>query len=297
MANSLTLAQNWTNILDQKYRQASKTSVLETDNTLVGQFDNAGTIQIADVAMTGLGDYDRANGFPKGDLTTTWTSYTISNDRGKEFIIDAKDNEEQGWDLFGVSAREFMDLYVIPEVDATRFAKMAANAGNTSTTALTVDNILSELDDAEEAMMESGVPAESWVHFMSNSTYKLLKNAGGISRDFNVQSGQRNLGRTVTTVDGVPIIRVPQNRFYTQITLNDGSSAWGYVKTDTTGKDINFMTVYTGAVNTITRHSQVRNFSPQVNQDAEAWKFQYRLYHDLFVLSNRQAGIYMHNVA
>ena len=37
-----------------------------------------------------------------------------------------------------------------------------------------------------------------------------------------------------------------------------------------------------------------RIFSPAVNQDADAWKFQLRLYHDMFVLKNKTKGIYVH---
>ena len=297
MPNTLALAENWTSILDAKYRQESKTAALETNNNLVGTFDNAGKIQIADIALTGLGDYDRATGFPSDGITTTWSSYTISNDRGKEFVVDSVDNEEQGWDLFGVTAREFMELYVVPEVDAIRFAKLAANAGNSTTTTLTVDNVLNEIDNAEEAMMEAGVPAEGWIHFVSNATYKLLKNAGGISRDFDTQSNIRQISRGVTTLDGVPIVRVPQNRFYTAVELFDGSSSFGYQKDGVSGKNINLMTVYSGAANAITRHSKVRSFSPDVNQDMDAWKYQYRLYHDLIVLANRTDGIYMNTEA
>jgi hypothetical protein len=39
-----------------------------------------------------------------------------------------------------------------------------------------------------------------------------------------------------------------------------------------------------------------RTFSPTENQTANAWKFDYRVYHDLFVPDNKAAGIYAHSV-
>ena len=33
---------------------------------------------------------------------------------------------------------------------------------------------------------------------------------------------------------------------------------------------------------------------PDENQKADAWKFDYRLYHDLFVYENKVKGIYLH---
>ena len=35
-------------------------------------------------------------------------------------------------------------------------------------------------------------------------------------------------------------------------------------------------------------------FDPDVNQEKDAWKFQFRLYHDAFVYDNKAKGIYLH---
>jgi hypothetical protein len=38
-------------------------------------------------------------------------------------------------------------------------------------------------------------------------------------------------------------------------------------------------------------------FDPDTNQEKDAWKFQYRLYHDAFAYENKVKGIYVHTGA
>lgn len=91
----------------------------------------------------------------------------------------------------------------------------------------------------------------------------------------------------------MPIIYVPKTRFYTGITLADGSTSWGYTKA-TEAKNINFMIVYPNAVLQAKKFALPKIFSPDVNQDKDAWKFQFRLYHDAFVYENKVKGVYLH---
>ena len=54
------------------------------------------------------------------------------------------------------------------------------------------------------------------------------------------------------------------------------------------------MVVHPSAVLPVVKHEIPRIFAPNVNQSADAWKFQLRLYHDCFVLKNKVKGIYVH---
>jgi len=38
----------------------------------------------------------------------------------------------------------------------------------------------------------------------------------------------------------------------------------------------------------------MREFSPDVNQKADAYRLDYRLYHDAWVYPNKDCGIYVH---
>ena len=57
------------------------------------------------------------------------------------------------------------------------------------------------------------------------------------------------------------------------------------------------MIVHPSAVIQIVKHVIPRVFSPEVNQEADAWKLNYRIYHDAFVMANKVNGIYVHKAS
>lgn len=295
MANSIALAQEYTDILDEKYKYSSLTSRLEVNGDFLRSFDNAGTIQILSVATDGLGDYDRENGFPSGSTTATWESHSIDNDRGQKFQVDSMDDAEAGGRIFIETARQFMMQEVVPEVDAIRFAKMAASGTSATPASLTSGNeYLAAIDAAVLAMDNAEVPTENRVLYISNEGFSFLKNADKLTRNINVESTSGRVNRSVWELDGMEVVKVPSGRFYTQVTLDDGTGGGGYAKTAVTGANINFQIVHLEAAKAVTRHAKVRIFSADVNQDADADRYDYRLYHDLIVPANKTAGVYTH---
>jgi hypothetical protein len=297
MANSIALATEYTDILDAKYKKSSLTANLDVRDEFLGGFTKAGTIEILSVATDGLGDYDRAGGYPSGSTTATWESHTIDNDRAQKFQVDVMDNAEAGGKIFIETARQFMMQEVIPEVDAIRFAKMAS-AGTTPVEAALADGDawLAAIDAAVLVMDDAEVPEENRTLYISNTGFSLLKTAGSITRQFETSNaGGKVIERRFWEFDGMRVVKVPKGRFYTSITLDDGTGGGGYTKTAVTGRDINFQIVHGEAVKAITRHAKVRVISSDVNQDADADRYDYRLYHDLLVPANKTAGVYTHN--
>ena len=47
----------------------------------------------------------------------------------------------------------------------------------------------------------------------------------------------------------------------------------------------------------VTKLNVAKIFSPDENQNKDAWQFDFRLYHDTFVLDNKVKGIYAHTAA
>ena len=150
---------------------------------------------------------------------------------------------------------------------------------------------------AESTMGDDEVPEEGRILFISENAYAGLKDK--ITR--MVMNGERGIETAVDFYDGMRVIRVPKNRFNTAITLQDGYSsgevAGGYTVPASTSYPINFMIIHPSAVLQVVKHVVPRIFSPQVNQSADAWKFDYRIYHDCFVEKNKVAGIYLHRAA
>lgn len=298
MANSIALAQTYLPLLDEVYKVSSRTAIL--DSTKV-EIVNGNTVKVFKTSMDGLGDYSRATGFTQGDVTGTWETLTLGKDRGRSFVIDRMDNEETIGMAFGTLAGEFIRTKVAPEIDAYTFATMAGAAGIDMGTAADVEvgttDVASLVDEAERSMNENEVPGEGRILFISETAYAGLR--AKISR--TVQNDVTGINREVESYNGMRIVRVPQSRFYTAITLQDGSTAGqtsgGYVGTSGTGYNINFMVVHPSAITKVVKHVLPRIFAPDEYQAADAWKFDYRIYHDTFVFDNKVKGIYLHHGA
>lgn len=288
MSNSIQLAQKFVPIIDGIYKAASVTQGM--DAATRPDFTGVNEVKVLKVSTTGLGDYSRTNGYPKGDVTAAWETLKLTEERGKEFSIDRMDDEETLGLTFGVVAGNFMREHVIPELDAYRFAKYASATGiNTTTGALlTKDNILAAIDEAVRQLNADEVPQEGRRLFVNSDLQPLLNEA------LNRQWGSDGTVNTVLAgYNGMPITYVPPTRFYTAITLNDGTSNWGYAKASGAA-NINFMIIYPQAVLQVQKFALPKIFTPDENQDKDAWKFQFRLYHDAFVYENKAKGIYLH---
>ncbi len=298
MANSFQLAQTFLPLLDEVYKVNSRTAIL--DSTKV-EIVNGNTIKVFKTDMDGLGNYNRNTGFVDGSVTGTWETLTLGKDRGRSFTVDRMDNEETIGMAFGTLASEFIRTKVTPEIDAYTFAKIAGTTGIDTATAADVTigttDVPGLIDEAERSMNENEVPVDGRMLFISESAYAGLRSK--VTR--TVMNGEGGINKEIESYDGMRIIRVPQTRFYTAITLKDGSTsgqtAGGYTGTATTGYKINFMIIHPSAITKVVKHVLPRIFSPDEYQKADAWKFDYRVYHDTFVYDNKVKGIYLHKGA
>ena len=297
MANAITTITKYLPLLDQVYAVASVSAILDTPNALVRETADAKTVLIAQTSMSGLGDYSRADGFVSGDLTLTWKPYTFEYDRGRTFQIDAMDDMETMGLAFGSLAGEFVRVKVTPEIDAIRFAKYAANAGTTVAATLTNKTAVSAIATAEVDMEEKEVSLANCVLFMTPTVYGYVKDDTEHFQRTLVPS--ENPNRNFGSFDEMPIAKVPQSRFYTAVDTLSGKedqAAGGFAKAEG-AKDINFMIIDRASVIQLIKHGKIRVFDPDTNQSADAYKVDYRIYHDAWVLENKKNGIYCHTKA
>ena len=286
MANSIQLAKVYTNLLDEVYKQSALTAVLESDASLARQGANANEIIIPKLSMDGLADYSRNSGYVNGDVTLNWETVQFNYERGRMFQVDDMDNEETQNIAFGRLAGEFIRTKVVPELDAFRFSKYASATGvglATGTLATGVD-VINALRTATSSMDEAEVPMEDRHLFI---TPTLL----GLVEDLDTTKSKEVLSRFAT------ITKVPQTRFYSAIELLDGKSLGeekgGYKKADG-GVELNFEIIHKPATLQFTKHAVPKIISPEMNQDADAWKYGYRNYGLCDVYENKTAGIYVH---
>ena len=296
MANAIETISKYIPLLDQVYAVASCSAILDTSSALVRETADAKTVLIGETSMSGLGDYSRADGFVSGDLTLTWKPYTFEYDRGRTFQIDAMDDAETMGMAFGSLASEFVRVKVTPEIDAVRFAKYATAAiaaGNTANATLSKTTTVPALAAAEVAMEEKEVSLLNCVVFMTPTVYGYVQNDTEHFQRTLVPS--ENPNRNFGSFDNMPVVKVPQTRFYTAVALADGktNAAGGYAKADG-AKDINFMIIDRASVIQLIKHGKIRVFTPDVNQSADAYKVDYRIYHDAWVMANKVNGLYCH---
>ena len=289
MPNSIQLAKVYTNLLDEVYRQSALTAVLERDASLARQGANANEIIIPKLSMDGLADYSRNSGYVNGDVTLNWETVQFNYERGRMFSVDNMDNEETQNIAFGRLAGEFIRTKVVPELDAFRFATYASVVGaGTATGALaTGEAVIAALRKATSEMDEAEVPMEDRHLFI---TPTLL----GLVEDMDTTKSKEVLARFAS------ITKVPQTRFYSAIELLDGKTVGeekgGYKKADG-GVELNFEIIHKPATLQFTKHAVPKVISPELNQDADAWKYGYRNYGLCDTYENKTAGIYVHKKA
>lgn len=288
MPNTINLAAFYAEELDAELKKRLCTAVLDKPNFIKDA--KAGSVYIPSITMDGLGDYSRSTGYPAGDVTYTWTQYALTQDRGRSFSIDTMD-EEESKGAFKNLVKEYERVKVAPEIDLYRFVTLYSNtpAGNIDTTAATVANALTLLDNAIKSASENEVDLENCYFFVSPEFAHLLRTSTELIRVLQLKEISEEIKTKVMAYNGIPIIEVPLSRFYTAYTKNAGT---GEITADTTSDEIVFCLVPKDCCIPVVKHNPVKVFAPEVNQDADAWKYQIRLYHDIFVPTNKAKGLY-----
>jgi hypothetical protein len=191
---------------------------------------------------------------------------------------------------------EFERVHVAPEIDAYRFEKICTLCNVDATADLTDDTSIAAIDTGIKTLDDAEVPREGRVLFVSNTMHSYMKQS---NEHFNVRiSAQPNNGvinRNIEMLDDMPIVRVPSARFYTDFDFT-ASGAGGFSPA-AGSKKINFMIVYAPEIIAVKKHIAPKIISPDQNQTGDGWMYCYRLYHDLFIPTNKLNGVYIHKMS
>ncbi|MBQ8552314.1 MAG: hypothetical protein IJ428_05835 [Clostridia bacterium] len=281
MANNIELFKQYVPLLDEVYKLAALTSVLDGAPELARQGANANELIIPKIDMSGLADYSRNSGYVDGDVTLVNETVACNFDRGRMFTVDTLDNAETAGMAFGRLASEFIRTKVTPELDAFRLAKYASieGIGSASGDLTTGANVISALRAAQNAMDEAEVPATERYLFITPTLYGLVQDL--------------DTSKSKAAIEGFAgIIKVPQTRFYSAITqVADG--AGGYTKGDG-AVNLNFEIIHKPAVIQYQKHVAPKVITPEANQTSDGWKYGYRNVGIADAYENKVAGIYAH---
>lgn len=290
MANNIALAEKFLPVLDEKYSTEAKTAMFDGDNGEITYIEN-NIAKVYKLDVDGFGDYDRNTGFPAGSVTGVWETLELKQDRGVKFEVDRFDNDETMGLAFGRLFDTFTKQKYAPEIDAYRIMKYAAGTGLTVGTGdITVGttDVANLIDAGFQAMMDANAYEENSEILISAKAYAGLK-----SKITRYLANETEVNRIVETYDGHRVTWLPQDRMNTLITLNDGTTDFGYDVT-AGGYPINFLIVNHGAVVNAKNWYMPKFFSADDNQQKDANILQLRLYYDAFVLDNKAKGVYVH---
>lgn len=265
------------------------------------QYNGGDEVKIPTMSTSGLGNYDRDKGFVQGSITLKYDTYKMTQDRGRTFQIDAMDVDESGFIATSANViKVFQEEQVIPEIDSYRYAMIAdiaTKASKNEAINLTADNALSKIREHIRAVQDVIGTDKTLIITMPSNILALIEDSPKIGKSINVADfKQGNLNFKVKAIDDNPIRVVPSARLKTKYDIFDGvtsSQEKGGLKPASDAKDINWLLTPQNVPIALSKTDKLRVFSPDVNQKADAWKIDYRKYHDLWITKQKQEQIFV----
>ena len=252
------------------------------------------TMYIPSVTTSGAVDVnrDQITGTFNRNWNNVWQAVELQMDREWSTLADPMDITESN-DVATIAniTRAFVEFQKIPEMDAfmaSKLAEFAGNFGGVSTQSLTSSTILTEWDNALEYMTNQRVNRDRLFAYMTPGTYKLLKQATGLTRFIEVTNGIQAVDRNVARLDGVTVVEVPSDMMKTAYTFTEG---WAI---DTAhAAQINFLLVDPMAVAAPIKYETAMMSAPNA-QSKGKYLYYERYYYGAFCLNQRGAGVYAH---
>lgn len=292
--NTILTAEKYSDALDQAFVQKSVTSFFK-DNSFRTHFVGAKTVKIPDIDFAGLVDYDRDTGFARGAFKINQSTYELSMDRARSIMIDREDMDEAGIaNLAGKILGEYVRTKVVPECDAYVLSKLFSYATATAGTAVyTEGKEFSQLTTAINNVRKKVGYDEELVAFVESDFYAALENSPEISRHITVSDFKKGeINTKVKTINGVALIPVVPERMKSAYTFENTTGTVGGGFTPASGaKNIRLVVCPKSGAHLVQKSEKMRVFTPEQNLDADAYKFDYRIYYDVFVKKSNEESI------
>lgn len=203
--------------IDKEFRADSQVwDVLTQGAKSITAADFVGVNEVRVNKMSGFVEaskYNRNGDNARNKINIEKETIKLTHEDWFAYDVDQLDQSESSALTINNIVTEHKRLITVPHRDKVAIQALYDNAGNKENETLTEDNILSAYDAAEEYMTDNEVPG-GYVMFVSAATYRLLKNAKGVTKSFTTnQMSIAGIDRTVAQIDGgVPILKVAKNR-------------------------------------------------------------------------------------
>ncbi len=296
--NTLAFAEKFTGELDKLFVQGPVTGFF-ADNVLRSKFVGAKTVVIPEMDMSALGNYNRDTGFAMGSIAVSNQPYTLAMDRARSFQLDREDEDETGVaNLAGQVMSEFVRTRVVPEVDAyvlSKLGKFAADAGQTVSGDPTADIIKMFNEACLKVQNEVGFD-EPLVCFVNPTVWAAIQNTTELNRQLVINDFKKgDVSLKVKSINGIAILPVADSRMKTKFEFLDAGVANGETdggfKAMDGAESVGMLVMPKKAASLVRKSEKIRIFSPDQNQAADAYKFDYRIYYDLIVKNSLKKSI------
>lgn len=231
---------------------------------------------------------DQINGTFNRNFNTQEQILTLSMDREWDTLVDPMDIQQDAIVTLANITKTFNEFQKIPEMDAYAASTLAAAAsgfGSVDATALTAENILATWDTYLAYMVNMRVPRDRIRAKMTPAAYKLLKEAAGITRFVEADTGIRNIDRNVGKLDGVVIQEVPSDMMMSAYDFTEGWTAAAGAQ------QINLLMFDPMAIAAPVVYDVSMMSAPNA-QSKGKWLYYERYYYDVFALNQRLPGIF-----
>lgn len=233
---------------------------------------------------------NKIDGVFNRNFNTQQQILTMRMDREWDTLVDPMDIQEDPIVNIANITKTFNQFHKVPEMDAyaaSTLVSAATGFGGTDSTTLSADNILAQWDTYLAYMVDQRIPRDRIRCKMTPDTYKLLKEAAGITRFVEADTGIRNIDRNVGKLDGVAIMEVPKDMM---MSAYDFAEDW----TPASGaKQINMLMFDPLAIAAPVVYDTSMMSSPTA-QSKGKWLYYERYYYDVFALNQRLPGIFAH---
>ena len=232
---------------------------------------------------------DQITGTFNRNFNTSEQILTMRMDREWDTLADPMDIQEDPIVNIANITKTFNEFQKVPEMDAyaaSALSQAASGFGGVDDTSLAADNILETWDTYLAYMVNQRVPRDRIRAKMTPDTYKLLKEAAGITRFVEADTGIRNIDRNVGKLDGVVIMEVPKDIMMSAYDFTEGwASATG-------AKQINLLMFDPIAIAAPVVYETSMMSAPTA-QSKGKWLYYERYYYDVFALNQRLPGIFV----
>lgn len=275
------------------------------DDSMI-QYEGGETVKIAQLAVSGLGDYKAAtdgSAYPNGSVSLKWVPYTFTMDRAVRFLLGRTDPSDSGFMLTSENVmRTFASKQLVPEQDMYRFnAVYAALLAKTSlashikplATALTKDNCVSYVTDFFGQIKEDSNEDQNFVAFMAmkyESLFRSASNSNNNSVQFNKTVTINGVTYKCAMVNDLPIVFVPSSRMQTVIKVNDGRTEGqtaGGIVADATSKGIALIIMSSDAAIALGKVNSIKVISADEQQTSDEATINYHYLYDCWTMDNQ----------